>query len=222
MPRLITAAFRGQAEAEQALQSLLSTGVARDRIALYGVAHHPSSELAPGRTTASGADAATLGALGLPASEVDVLAGALARGHAIVTARVEDEASAVRALDVLKLFDAVDLGGSSGAAARTGGPGAPLAAGLTAGGDAGASNTAALPGAGTLVDGGDSGTGDLRADETLSLHNQGGVSTGPTTGREEAESRAGMPGATALEPEQAGDTFRRETDRSGAVRVYVR
>ena len=234
MPRIITALFNDAAAADRALEGVISSGIARDRIAIVGEERHPSSELAPTRTRPDRPSTVQLAQLRLPPEDERLFTEAMRRGHVMVSVGVDD-GDTDRCIQVLEMFDPVDLDRRSSEWLSTQrpsggtGPGAPLAAGLTAGGQGGQTNTATLPGMGQLTgDGSALGTGDLRTTEAKDA--QGAADTTlPVTGDMRAEQRAGAPGVGQLsETSPAGgagggplDSPRRDTSRGGRVRTYT-
>jgi hypothetical protein len=251
MPRIVTALFEDRAAAQRALQALMEAGVARDRIALVGADGSRDVSSISGFRDLSARDdgRAALHDLPLPDEDLRMFEAGLRRGHALLSARVDAE-NMEEAVNVLDLFEPLDLDGRSrewqeGQAGGTGGgtgagmgggmggvdAGGPLGAGLTGGNAAGATNTGALPGMGSLATGThDAATADLRADEA-SASDGGRSSTSETGGREEA--RAGRPGVLDLAEGQTvnpaagqgfagGDRYRRELNRTGRVRAYGR
>lgn len=248
MPRIITALFEDRGVADRALQALVTAGIARDRIAILGEPHQRASEMAPLRSVPARDSA--LGDLSLPSEDLALYAQALEHDHVLVTARIDSDRFE-DAISTLDMFNPVDLDqraqewrqGQAGALGSQGvDVGGPLGAGLTAGASAVGTNTGALPGSGQLTDGThDVGSADLRTDET-GLDDLG-RSTDVTTGDRRAEERAGAPGvlelgtggrevapkarsgpdqSTRAQPDAGANLFRRETNRSGRVRSYVR
>lgn len=235
MPRTITALFHDAAAADRALEGVIASGIARDRIAIVGEDRHPASELAPTRTRPERPSTRQLAQLRLPPEDERLFAEGLRRGHVMVSVGVDDR-DTDRCIEVLEMFDPVDLdrrssewlsahGGGSGGT----GPGAPLAAGLSAGGQGGQTNTATLPGMGQLTgDGSALGTGDLRTTEAKDAQGTADT-TVPVTGDTRAENRAGAPGVgqlSAASPSGGAsggplDSARRDTSRGGRVRTYT-
>ncbi len=224
MPQMIAALFETRAKAEQALQALIGSGVARDRITVIGeqVGREVSS-ISGFRDLARDDDLAALHDLPLPEDDSRTFEAGLRNGCALVTARV-DRDQMEEAINVVEMFDPVDLDRKSEAwqrshvdsgSARSGvDVGAPLASGLTAGARAGQTNTSAVPGMGTMTDSThDVGSGDLRTDETS--QSDMGLSSTTATGHRRDEERAGRPGVLEL-----GRGLRRDTNRSGRVRAY--
>ncbi len=243
MPRIVTALFEDHAAAERALQALIEAGVARDRIALIGESEGRDVSSISGFRELSARDdsLASLHDLPLPDEDLRLFEQGLGRGHALLSARVDAE-NMEEAVNVIDLFDPLDIdhrsrdwqqaqsGGGGGGGVDVGGP---LAAGLTGGNTAGTTNTSALPGTGSLTTGThDSGAADPRTREA-SASDMGLSSTAETGGRR-AEARAGAPGVLELSQGQTvnasagqgflggGDRYRRETDRTGRVRVFAR
>ena len=247
MPRIVTALFEDRAAAQRALQALMEAGVARDRIALIGADGSRDVSSISGFRDLSARDdgGAALHDLPLPDEDLRMFEAGLRRGHALLSAWVDAE-NMEEAMNVLDLFEPLDLDGRSrewqesrtGGTGETGGGmggvdvGGPLGAGLTGGNAAGATNTGALPGMGSLTTGAhDAGTADLRTDEA-SASDGGRSSTSETGGRRE-EARAGRPGVLDLAEGQTvnpaagqgfagGDRYRRELNRTGRVRAYSR
>jgi hypothetical protein len=242
MPRIVTALFEDHAAAQRALQALIAAGVARDRIALIGESEGRDVSSISGFRELSARDdgLASLHDLPLPDEDLRLFEQGLRRGHALLSARVDAE-NMEEAVNVIDLFDPLDIdhrsrdwqqahGTAGGGGVDVGGP---LAAGLTGGNTAGTTNTSALPGTGSLTTGThDSGAADPRTREA-SASDMGLSSTAETGGRQ-AEARAGAPGVLELSQGQTvnasagrgffggGDRFRRQTDRTGRVRVYAR
>jgi hypothetical protein len=248
MPRIITALFRDVSTAQSALQAMLQSGLARDRIAVIGADHgHEVSSISGFRElSARDDDLAALHDLNLPEDELRGFESALARGGAVISARVE-AGDMEQAIQTLEMFDLVDLddatearrgqgGGSGGAGAglRGADTGGPLGAGITGGALAGSSNTAAMPGVGQMAGGAsDLGSADLRAGDA-SLDDMG-RSALPASGDRRAEERAGAPGVLEMgraggAPMTAGTSSpgvsggapaRREPRPGSRVRVYA-
>lgn len=257
MPHIIAALFEDQAGAQRALQALMETGVARDRIAIAGESEgREVSSISGFRELSARDDAlAELHDLPLPDEDLQLFENGLRRGHVLMSARV-DRDDMEEAMRVLDMFDPIDLDRESEAWSRgdarpersAGGPdvGAPLAAGLTAGMGPGTSNTAAVPGMGTMTDRTDDlGSADLRTMEAQeSGQSDFGLASTTATGHRQAEERAGRPGTMELDesPDAAlatkmapgtgatasahgntkPDLYRRDTVRIGRVRAYSR
>ena len=207
MPRIITALFEDRGAAERALQALIETGVARDRIAIVGERHATGTEVAPSRPPAPNEDViAALHDLDLPDEDTRLFQEGLRRGCALVSARVGSDA-AEQAIRVLEMFDPVDLDrrseewlrGAGAAGAREGvDVGGPLGTGLTAGSGQGNTNLESVPGMGTMADDTSTlGTADLRTSE-LGLSDQGRSAI--PAGDRRTEERAGAPGVNELAP----------------------
>src|SRR3954470_4021056 len=229
MPRTIAALFEDRGRAEGALQALLEAGIAGYQSALFacrkaGIAGYQTplsacrdprgSELAPGRTVSpdEGRFGAALRELGLPEPDTSEFEQAVRRGGCLLTVRV-DAGTIDKAIALVAAFDPVDLDRRPAGSAAGSGPGAPLGAGLTAGAGPGTTNTAALPGmAGMAQSTHDSGAADLRTREAGRLDRG---SRARATGGMRAEERAGAPGTLEL-------AYRRDTDRTGRVRAYLR
>jgi hypothetical protein len=226
MPQMVAALFKTRAKAEEALQALIGSGVARDRITVIGEdAGREVSSISGFRDLSRDDDLAALQDLALPEEDGRSFEAGLRRGGALVAARI-DRDHLEQAINVLEMFDPVDLDQRSEAwqqdhhdseNARSGiDVGGPLASGLTAGARAGQTNTSAVPGMGTMTDSThDVGSADLRTDEA-SLSDMGQSST-TATGDRRAEERAGRPGVLEM-----GRGMRRDTNRSGRVRTYTR
>jgi len=248
MPQIIAALFDDQGRAERALQALVEAGLGAERITLVGDTRGREVSSISGfrELSARDDDHAALEDLELPPEDIALFRGGLARGHVLVAARV-DRTELERGIEVLDLFEPLDLDHRSEAGMRepgaAGGPGAPLGAGLTGGAQGGQTNTPAVPGMGTLTDATDDlGSADLRTGEGL-RSGLGAASTAPTGGRR-PETRAGEPGvletspgvdaaraaktapaldrATTLHGNAKPDLFRRDTSRIGRVRAYSR
>jgi len=248
MPQIIAALFDDRGTARRALQALMESGLTADRIAVIGDTEGRNVPFQSGTGEISARDdgQAALHDLPLPDEDLALFERGLAQGHVLVSARVGgDEFD--RALGILEMFEPLDLDRRSEAWMRDAGDragadiGGPLAAGLTAGLGSGQTNTASLPGAGTLTDATDDlGSADLRTEEG-GMSGTGASNTIPTGGRR-SEERAEQPGvlemdqrpdaalaskmAPALGAESTGrgnaqpDLYRRETNRSGRVRAY--
>ena len=218
MPRTIAALYDSRANAEGALQALLEAGLAGHHSALLACRESHSSELAPRRPLSpeEGHFRQSLHELGLPETDSSEFEEAVRRGGCLLSARV-DRAAIGRAVEILEAFEPVDLERRAAERRKTdasgAGPGAPLGAGLTGGAGPGTSNTASLPGmAGMARSTHDIGASDLNTRE-LGRADRG--SSTMATGGLRADERAGAEGALAL-------GYRRDTDRSGRVRVYSR
>jgi hypothetical protein len=226
MPRIVTALFEIRANAERALQALIGSGIARDRIAVVG---EPGQGITQNMSFAQvGARDDTLAALHdlpLPGEDVQLFEQAIRRGHALLSARLDTE-EMERAVATIEMFEPLDLdrrssewrGQHGGSGAMAGGMdvGAPLGESfsLTAGAMAGQTNTSTVPGMGSLTDAThDSGSADLQTGE-LGRGQRGADSTVPTGGR--ANQRAGMEGVLELAPGAA----RRDSVRMGRVWSY--
>lgn len=231
MPRIVTALFENRASAERALQALLTSGVARDRIAIVG---EPDGKgITQNMSFAQGgASGETMGELRhLPPEDAQLFSNAIRRGHALLSARLPTE-EMEKAVATIEMFEPLDLdrrssewrsaggGGSGGGQGGMSGAGvdlgAPLGEGLspTGGNMAGQTNTSTIPGVGSLTDAThDSGSADLQTGE-LGRGKRGADSTVPTGGR--ANERAGMEGVLELAPGAA----RRDSVRMGRVWSY--
>lgn len=244
MAQLIAALFETRPQAEEALSALIGAGIASDRIRLIGGDGDAAAD-----ATADGACSAALRGLRLPEEDASAFAAACGGGGAVLAATLEAD-DMDEAIRVIETYDPIDLdsrteehraaAGDSGGGADVG---APLAAGLSAGGMGGQTNTGALPGMGGMTDSThDMGSGDLRTRE-LGPADMGRSSTTATGARREDE-RSGAPGALELgAPSDAQsatkvapgaehtagkgvdakpDLFRRQTTRAGRVRAYAR
>jgi hypothetical protein len=218
MPRTVAALFESRASAAGALQALVEAGVAGHQSALLACKDAGAFDIAPHRALSpdDGDFRQALRELGLPAADTAEFEEAVRRGGCLLSARV-DGAAIGRAVEILEAFEPVDL--DRRAAQGHGGdrPGARsgdrLGAGLAAGAAPGQSNAGALPGmAGMARSTHDVGASDLNTRE-LGRADRG--SSTMATGGLRAEERAGAPGVTAL-------AYRRDTDRSGRVRTYIR
>ena len=212
MPQIIAALFEDQGRAQRALQALMETGVARDRIAVFGDGGNREVSSISGFRELSARDdvMAELHDLPLPEEDLQVFEQGLRRGHVLMSARV-DRDNMEEAMRVIDMFDPLDVDRESERWAREPGApmpnaggadiGAPLAAGLTAGTGPGTTNTPAVPGMGTMTDRTDDvGSGDLR---TTEAGQDGGTDLGLTsttaTGHRRDEERAGRPGTLELD-----------------------
>ncbi len=255
MPHIIAALFRDQAGAQAALQALMESGVARDRIAIVGESEGGEVSSISGFRELSARDdvMAELHDLPLPEEDLHVFEHGLRRGHVLMSARV-DRDNMDAAMRVIDLFEPLDVdhesegwlrepGGQAAAGADVGGP---LAAGITAGTGPGQTNTAAVPGMGTMTDRTDDlGSADLRTAEAGQPGPSDlGLSSTTATGHRREEERAGRPGvmemdqspdaslATKMAPGTGGtasgrgnakpDLYRRDSVRMGRVRAYSR
>jgi hypothetical protein len=232
MPLIVTALFHDQAQAQQALQALMGTGVAQSHVTAIGfVEGREISSISGFRTLAAQDDSqAALYDLNLPASDLRLFEQGLSKGCSLIAARVDQE-NLEEAIRVLEMFDPVDLDRDSHEWARSdesgqagGDAGAPLAAGITGGSAAGDTNSSALPGMGQLTEATDDlGTADLRTDETA----QPGMGPGTTTGTaaRRDDERADREGVNALaagsSPPGAQSGFlQRHMNRGGRVWAY--
>lgn len=230
MSHIVTALYRNRAQAEQALQSLIETGVAQSRITAIGFADDREISSISGFRSLSARDdsMAALDDLPLPEAERRLFEQGLRQGCLLVAAQVDrDDFEA--AVDVLEMYDPVDLdrdsrqwaeeAGSRPAGADTGGP---LGAGITGGNAEGLTNTGALPGMGSLAEGAaDLGTDDTRAAGTAQPGQEFGTASA-TDGRRSDE-RAGREGVNELAartspPAQPG--LRRDVNRGGRIWVF--
>jgi hypothetical protein len=220
MARTIAAVFGSRANAQGALQALVSAGLAGFQSAILACSEPRPTELAPRRTLppseTSGFHAA-IANLRLPEADTAEFDEAVRHGGCLLSAHVAlDELD--RAVSILEAFDPIDLDRRSAEKSKAGAGagvdvGAPLGAGLAAGAGPGTSNTAALPGmAGMAQSTHDVGSADLRTREAAKF-DMGGSTT--ATGELRAEERAGAPGALEL-------AYRRDTTRTGRVRAYSR
>ncbi|KFG70147.1 hypothetical protein [Microvirga sp. BSC39] len=232
MSQMITALFRDPAQARQALQSLLETGIAQHRI--VAVSNQDAREISSisGFRTLSARDDSmeALHDLNLPDADRRLFEQGLHRGHTLVAARV-DRDDAEEAVRVLEMFDPVDLDGSSrewlseNGNDRTGADaGAPLAAGITGGSGGGMTTTGSLPGMGLMAEGADDlGTTDLRTDE-FAQTNQGSSST-VGTGSRRSDERADREGVNelAVDTRPSADQpglMQRHMNRGGRIWAY--
>jgi hypothetical protein len=219
MPHIIAALFEDRGRAERALQALMETGVARDRIAIIGEDEDGDVSSISGFRELSARDDTTaeLHDLPLPDEDLRVFERGLRRGHVLMSARV-DRADMEEAIRVIDMFDPLDVDRESEAWPRDGDAagqnsggadtGAPLAAGLTAGMAAGLTNTPATPGMGTMTDRTDDiGSADLRTTEAgRPGETDRGLSSTTATGHRRDEERAGRPGV--LEIDEGTDAAR--------------
>ena len=82
MPRIITALYEDRGAAERALQALIETGTARDRIAIIGEKHATGTEVAPSRPPAPDENVtAALRGLALPGEDTRLFEAGLRRGR---------------------------------------------------------------------------------------------------------------------------------------------
>jgi hypothetical protein len=251
MPHIITALFDSHAQAQRALQAMMETGVARDRLTVIGRTDGSETSSISGFRELSARDdtLVELRDLPLPEEDLRLFEQGLQRGCSLLSARVE-RPNLEEAIQVIEMFEPVDLDRQTeewaerqGGMARVGADlGGPLGAGLTGGTSSAGSNVEAVPGMSAMADDPSSlGTSDRQTDEA-GLGDQG-RSTMPT-GQRRPEERAGAPGvlelgaegsaqlATKVSPNAAAtaamglnagtDLFRRETNRGGRVRAYSR
>src|SRR5215216_5622239 len=94
MPHIIAALFDDRARARSALQALIESGIARDRIAILGDNVAPSAEGDDGFRQLSTRDqtVAELHELPLPEEDLQLFALGLHRGLLVLTARVDRDA----------------------------------------------------------------------------------------------------------------------------------
>ncbi len=225
MPEMIAALFAERARAESALQSLLESEIAPDRLVSAGVNEGRQVSSISGFRTLSPSDdfGAALADLQLPPEDMRLFGRGLQRGLTLVAARVDRSAvgDAVRRLEI---FDPVDLDRGSrewaeadGVADQT----SPLGAGISAGATGGLSNTEALPGMGALGEGTDDlGTADQRADRP-----GGGLASTVATRVQRDGDRAERPGVNELAgtspaPDARQGPFQRRLNRGGRVWAY--
>ncbi|MBM6579033.1 hypothetical protein ILT44_02465 [Microvirga sp. BT689] len=232
MPQMIAALFGDPAQARQALQSLLETGIAQSRIVAVGNRDaREISSISGFRSLAVPDDSmAVLHDLNLPESDLRVFEQGLRRGLTLIAARVDRE-NAEEAARVLEMFDPVDLDGSSREWLGSGGSdqagvdvGAPLGAGITGGSGGGTTNTGTLPGMGLMAEGADDlGTTDLRTGEFAQGNQGSGTTTG--TGARRSDERSDREGVNELavdtqpSPDQPG-LMQRHMNRGGRIWAY--
>lgn len=154
MSRMVLALFKERAQARQALQALMETGIARDRILGVGTRQDREISAISGfRELAIGDDAlAALRTLDLPEAEIRRFARGLQQGLTVIGARV-DRDKASEAIRVLQMFDPADLDRESRtwlASTRGTEPSPGVAAGIAVA--EGLSRTTALPGMESIVD----------------------------------------------------------------------
>jgi hypothetical protein len=217
MPQMVAALFQRRAAAEQALQALIGSGVARDRISLLGEdSGREVSSISGFRDLQRDDDHAALADLPLPEDDRRTFAVGLRHGCALVAARIERE-QMDEAIEILEMFDPLDLDRRSEAwqsedehsGADLGGP---LAAGLTGGSPLGQTNTGAVPGAGALTGSDhDVGSADLRADEGA----RAPIGQQSTTVTARALDRTERAGVLDL-----GGPLSRDLNLAGRVRAY--
>jgi len=211
MPHIIAALFEDRGRAERALEALLESGVARDRIAIIGESDgREVSSISGLRELSARDDAMTeLHDLPLPDEDLRTFEHGLRRGHVLMSARV-DRADMEEAMRVIDMFEPLDVDRESeswsrdedraGQKAGKADLSAPLAAGLSAGMAPGTTNPPAAPGTGTMTDRADDiGSGDLRTSEG---GQSGGTDEGPsstTAAGHRDEERAGRPGVLELQ-----------------------
>lgn len=171
-----------------------------------------------------------LRSLNLPQDDRRLFEQGLLQGLTLIAARI-DRDNLDEAARVLEMFDPVDLDRDSrtwlaenGSQPTGGGHGAPLGAGITGGGQAGTTNTEALPGMGHMGQGSDDlGTADLRTGEARQSR-QGADST-VGTGIRQGDERADREGVNELaagsqpSPDQPA-LMQRHMNRGGRVWAY--
>ncbi|WP_445502113.1 hypothetical protein [Microvirga sp. G4-2] len=230
MPQMITALFRDPAQARQALQALLEMGIAQHRIVAVGTEDAREISSISGFRALSARDDSleALRDLNLPHEDLRVFEQGLHNGCTMIAARV-DRNDMEEAARVLEMFDPVDLDSSSrewlkAGEARGADPGAPLAAGITGGTQAGQTNTGSLPGMGLMAEGSDDlGTADLRTGETGQPN--AGAQTTTGTGARRSDERADREGVNELavasqpSPDQPG-LMQRHMNRGGRIWAY--
>lgn len=230
MPQMITALFRDPAQAREGLQALMEMGIAQHRIVAVGSEDAREISAISGFRTLSARDDSmeALHELNLPDSDLRVFEQGLRQGLTLIAARVDREAME-EAVRVLEMFDPVDLDSSSrewlkadqGAGVDVG---APLAADITGGSQAGQTNTSAVPGMGLTSEGADDlGTSDLRTGETGQPN--AGAQTSVGTGARRSDERADREGVNELavssqpSPDQPG-LMQRHMNRGGRIWAY--
>ena len=144
MPRIVTALFKDRAQAQQALQALMATGIAQSRITAIGFRRAgkcpPSRASAPSRRR-DDSHAAAPGAWSCRHPTCALFEQGLQRGCSLIAARVDRE-SIDEAIRVLEMFDPARsrprqprMGRATGGSragrrrcrARRSGPGSPAA-----------------------------------------------------------------------------------------------
>ncbi|PVE24274.1 hypothetical protein DC522_11425 [Microvirga sp. KLBC 81] len=230
MPQMITALFRDPAQARQALQALLEMGIAQHRIVAVGTEDAREISSISGFRTLSARDDSleALRGLNLPEDDLRLFEKGLHNGCTMIAARV-DRNDMEEAARVLEMFDPVDLDSSSREWLKAGeergaGPGAPLAAGITGGAQAGQTSTGSLPGMGLMAEGTDDlGSADLRTGETGRPN--AGAQTTTGTGARRSDERADREGVNELavasqpSPDQPG-LMQRHMNRGGRIWAY--
>ncbi|KLK94983.1 hypothetical protein AA309_00575 [Microvirga vignae] len=240
MPQMITALFKDPAQARQALQALLEMGIAQHRIVAVGTEDAREISSISGFRTLSARDNSleALHDLNLPGEDLRVFEKGLRNGCTMIAAQV-DRNDMEEAARVLEMFDPVDLDSSSREWLKAGeekageekageelgaGPGAPLAAGIAGGAQAGRTNTGLLPGMGLMAEGTDDlGSADLRTDETGQPN--AGAQTTAGTGARRSDERADREGVNELavasqpSPDQPG-LMQRHMNRGGRIWAY--
>jgi hypothetical protein len=231
MPQMITALFRDPAQARQALLALMEMGIAQHRIVAVGSEDAREISSISGFRALSARDDSmeALHDLNLPAQDLRVFEQGLREGHTMIAARV-DRDDMEEAARVLEMFDPVDLDSSSRDGLKAGGGrdegadlGAPLAAGITGGSQAGQTNTGSLPGMGQMAEGTDDlGSADLRTGEGQP---NAGAQTTTGTGARRSDERADQEGVNELavasqpSPDQPG-LMQRHMNRGGRIWAY--
>ncbi|MBM6594769.1 hypothetical protein [Microvirga pudoricolor] len=230
MPHFVTALFDDHAKASAALQALIEMGVTRNHIVAIGLMDgRDVSSISGFRSLSAQEDPGTaLSSLGLPADDRATFERGLLAGYALVGGQVTPS-EMDRAIDVLDMFGPLELDGPAqdrlaSRPAEAGDLGRPLAAGITGGNAEGQTNTGALPGMKSMIDGSDDlGTGDLQTEE--SARSQGGAGSTVSTGDRRDDRRTDLEGVTGLvspdpAPVPGGGPMQRVTNRGGRVWAF--
>jgi hypothetical protein len=230
MPQMIAALFREPAQARQGLQSLMEMGIAQHRIVAVGNEDAREISSISGFRALSARDDSmeALHDLHLPEDDRRLFEQGLRQGHTLIAAHI-DRDNLDEAVRVLEMFDPVDLDRDSREWLEKNGsqpsdPGAPLAAGITGGNQAGMTNTETLPGMGLMGEASDDlGTSDLRTGEARQSRQGSDSTTG--TGTRRSDERADREGVNDLavssqpSPDQPG-LMQRHMNRGGRVWAY--
>ena len=233
MPQMIAALFRDPAQARQGLQALMEMGIAQHRIVAVGNEDAREISSISGFRVLSAPDDSmeALHDLNLPQDDQRLFEQGLRQGLTLIAARIDRE-NLDEAVQVLDMFDPVDLDRDSREwlkengpeQSSIGGPGAPLAAGITGGTQAGMTNTESVPGMGLMGEASDDlGTSDLRTGEARQSRHGSDSTTG--TGARRSDERADREGVNELavnsqpSPDQPG-LMQRHLNRGGRVWAY--
>ncbi|MGO4570457.1 hypothetical protein [Microvirga sp. 2TAF3] len=169
MPRLIAALFKDRAQAAKALEALLELGIAQDQIVALGRNEGREISSISGFRSLEPHEnnyEATLQRLNLPPGDLRIFRQGLQRGHALVAVSV-DRNDIDKAIQVLEMFDPIDLNRESREWARAHAPRDREAGlGVSVSFVEGLTNTGDLPGMRNLAENpNDFGTPDMEVEE---------------------------------------------------------